>query len=69
MAESFETLSRDGLIYRLVHEIAEIEGKRTDGRWQRTDRNYVLDLVRDAVQAIDGTRGQDAVPTPTGRAR
>ncbi len=59
MAESWETLSRDGLIYRITHEIAEIEGKRADGRWKDADREYVLNLVRDTVQAIDGTRGLD----------
>jgi hypothetical protein len=59
MAESWEMMSRDGLTYRLVHEIAEIEGRRGDGRWLGgVDRNYVLDLVRDTVQAIDGVRGQ-----------
>ena len=60
MAESWETLSRDGLIYRLTHEIAEIEGKRADGSWRGADREYVLNLVRDTVQAIDGTRGLGA---------
>jgi hypothetical protein len=57
VAESWETLSRDGLIYRLTHEIAEIEGKRGGGGWVEADREYVLNLVRDTVQAIDGTRG------------
>ncbi len=60
MAESWETLSRDGLIYRITHEIAEIEGKRAEGRWKDADREYVLNLVRDTVQAIDGTRGLGA---------
>lgn len=57
MAESWETLTRDGLIYRIVNEVAEIEGKRDGGRWRTADRNYVLDLVRDTVQAVEGTRG------------
>ncbi len=57
MAESWETLTRDGLIYWLTHEIAEVEGKRDEGRWKGADREYVLNLVRDTVQAIDGTRG------------
>ena len=60
MTESWETLSRDGLIYRLTHEIAEIENRRGDGRWRDADREYVLNLVRDVVQAVDGTRGAPA---------
>ncbi len=57
MAESWETLSRDGLIYRITHEIAEVEGKRAQGLWVGVSRDYILDLVRDTVQAIDGIRG------------
>lgn len=64
MAESWETLSHHGLIYRIVHEVAEIEGKRTGGHWAATDRNYVLDLIRDTVQAIEGIRGQSPVQGP-----
>jgi len=68
MAESWETLSRDGLIYRITHEIAEVEGKRPEGRWQGVTRDYILDLVRDTVQAIDGIRGSSAPGVaPTGR--
>ena len=65
MAESWETLTRDGLIYRMVHEVAEIEGKRKDGRWAGADRGYVLDLVRDSVQAVDGIRGAAPAPAAT----
>ena len=35
MAESWETLTH----YRMVHEVAEIEGKRAAGRWIGADRN------------------------------
>ena len=66
MPESWEVLTRDGLIYRLVHEIAEIENKRQGGRWNDANRNYVLDLVRDTVQAVDGIRGTQQQPAPRG---
>jgi hypothetical protein len=66
MPESWEVLTRDGLIYRVVNEIAEIEQKREGGRWKGADRNYVLDLVRDTIQAVDGIRGTQQPATPRG---
>jgi hypothetical protein len=39
MAESWETLTHDGLIYQIVHEVAEIEGKRAVGRVIGADRD------------------------------
>lgn len=47
-----DTFTHERLIWKLIENIARAEGKEL----YKADRDYTLDLVRDVVKAIDGTR-------------
>ncbi len=53
MALAMETATREGLIYYVMRQIAELEGKLT-GAAIKGDREYILKLARDARGAVDG---------------
>lgn len=51
------TLTREGLILIVMETISGAEGKRiTTPGSTKFDRAYVLDLVRDVIEAVDGKR-------------